>query len=152
MQWTKHLFLWLSVITSLLLTPVCFSYIDQVRVVNDTKVNIYIHAGGFPASKKIAPGKWHVFKYPFPAKKPNSLGEVVNTGLLVVTAGGNWITTPHGYTYLSKPKLVQCLDYSTKEHKEKTGNRVWTIKGLSVNQDCYRNHLKGYKQKWYTEP
>lgn len=82
----------------LLLPTIAFPYITQVRVINETAVNIYFHVGGFPASKKVSPGKWHIFKYPFIGKKPNSTGEDITTGLLVVSAGGNWITTQHGYT------------------------------------------------------
>lgn len=122
--------------------------INRVRVVNDTNTTVYIHQGGYAPSVKIAPGGWRIFYYPFSAVPPGH-NKKVHSSMLIATAGGRWITTPNGFTYLSQPKLSICLDYQSDEHKSKTGNRVWTIQRADyIQPGC---SVKGYKQPWYRD-
>jgi len=87
-----------------------------------------------------------IFYYPFNVVPPGSSKKIEST-LLVATAGGRWLTTPNGFTYLDKPQMIICLDYKSETHKHKKGNRVWTIKKASgFDKDC---KVKGYKQPWY---
>lgn len=125
---------------------VALADINRVRVVNDSNTTIYIHVGGYAPSSRIEPGQWKIFYYPFVAYPPGEKGTSVKTSKLVATAGGRWLTTPNGYTYLSKPQMVICLDYQSDEHKHKTGNRVWTINhAYGFDKDC---QVQGYKQPW----
>jgi len=125
-----------------------FADISRVRVVNDTDKTVYVHIGGYAVSERIEPGKWKIFKYPFEVTPPGT-DEKVQTSLIVATSGGKWVTTPEGYTYLDNPSLVICLDYSAPEHKDKAGNRVWTIKSAKgFDRGC---EVKGYKQKWFKD-
>ena len=120
--------------------------INRVRVVNDTDKTIYIHIGGYAPSQKIEPGKWKIFYFPFETTPPGA-NEKIKTSLIMATSGGRWMTTPNGYTYLSKPELTLCLDYSSPQHRDKTGNRVWTIKSArGFDKNC---KIKGYKQPWF---
>jgi len=120
--------------------------INRVRVLNNSDTTVYVHVGGFAPSSKVEPGRWKIFYYPFTVTPPGGT-QKLKTSLLVATAGGRWVTTPNGYTYLNKPKMVICLDYKSEEHKHKTGNRVWTIKRASgFDKGC---KIKGYKQTWY---
>jgi hypothetical protein len=120
--------------------------INRVRVVNDTDTTIYIHKGGYAPSVRLPAGKWRIFYYPFYVTPPNSKKKIP-TSLLVATSGGRWLTTPNGFTYLHKPKMIVCLDYNSQEHRQKKGNRVWTIKRASgFSPGC---KIKGYRQPWY---
>jgi len=120
--------------------------ISRVRVVNDSGKTIYVHVGGYAPSSQIQPGRWKIFYYPFNVVPPGSSKRVASS-LLVATSGGRWVTTPNGFTSLHKPKMVICLDYKSPEHRHKTGNRVWTIKGAQgFDKNC---QVKGYRQPWY---
>ena len=122
------------------------SAINRVRVVNKTDSTVYIHKGGFAPAVRIPAGKWRIFYYPFYVIPPGQTKKTPSS-LLVATAGGRWMTTPNGFTYLSKPKMIVCLDYQSSKHTHKTGNRMWTIKKASgIDQGC---KIKGYKQPWY---
>lgn len=119
--------------------------INRVRVINESNNTIYVHVGGYAPATRIDQGQWKIYYYPFTAHPPSSKGETVKTSLLVATAGGRWLTTPDGFTYLSKPQMIICLDYRSSEHKNKTGDRVWTIKhAYGFDKGC---HVKGYKQE-----
>ena len=121
--------------------------INRVRVVNESNSTVYIHVGGYAPSHRLDPGQWRIYYYPFTAHPPEQKGKSVKTSLLVATAGGRWLTTPNGYTYLSKPQMTLCLDYKSPEHANKTGNRVWTIKhAFGFDKNC---QVKGYKQSLY---
>ena len=125
------------------ITSVALADISRVRVVNDSSKTIYIHVGGYAPSSRIEPGRWKMFYYPFIAVPPGSKTKV-SSSLLVATAGGRWITTPNGFTHLSKPQMVICLNYKSDKHRHKTGNRVWTIKSAhGLDKNC---KVKGYKQ------
>lgn len=133
-------------IATALLSSVALAEINRVRVVNDSSSTIYIHVGGFAPSAQIKPGRWKIFYYPFNTTPPGK-SQKVNSSLLVATAGGRWITTPNGFTYLNKPQMVICLNYKNYEHRQKTGNRVWTIKSArGFDKNC---QVKGYKQPWH---
>lgn len=120
--------------------------ISRVRVANNSSKTIYIHVGGYAPSSSIAPGRWKIFYYPFTVVPPGSSGKV-STSLLVASSGGRWVTTPNGFTSLNKPTMVICLDYKSADHRHKTGNRVWTIKGAQgFDKNC---QVKGYRQPWY---
>lgn len=122
--------------------------ISRVRVVNDTNSVIYVHPGAYAPSQRIEPGKWKIFPYPFTTTPPGT-NQVIKSSLVAASSGGRWMTTPNGYTYLSKPNLVLCLDYKSPEHSQKTGNRVWTIKSdQGFDKGC---QIKGYKQPWYKD-
>jgi hypothetical protein len=146
------LYLFAMIIATSFIAFSSWAAINQVRVINETKKDVHVHVGGYSSSKTISPKKWKIFKYPFIYKKPGSTGHEENTGLLVVTAGGFWYTTPNGFTYLKDPELVQCINYNDTMHHQKSGNRVWIIKALNVDHYCYRDKLKGYQQIWYTPP
>ncbi len=138
--------------TSLLIASVSATQasaeINRVRIINQTNVTIYIHKGGFASALSIAPGKWKIFYYPFSIMRPNS-DKKIKTGLLVARAGGKWSTTANGYTYLSKPKMLLCIDYNSTENQNKNGNRKWEIKRLGgFDKGCA---VTGYKQPWYAE-
>lgn len=127
-------------------TPSALAEINQVRVVNDTDEIIYVHKGGYAPSVRIEPGKWQIFKYPFQVVPPGE-SKKEDATLLAATSGGRWMTTPNGVTYLSKPKLMICLDYGTPKNIKKTGNRVWTIKKAEGrDKDC---KVKSYRQPWF---
>lgn len=120
--------------------------INRVRVVNSSDATIYIHKGGYAPSVKLPPGQWKIFHYPFEVIPPGT-SKKVSSGLITASAGGRWMTTPNGYTYLDKPTMLICLNYASPEHSHKTGNRVWTIKRASgVDRNC---KVKGYRQPWY---
>jgi len=127
-------------------TP-CFAKINRVRIINDTPDPIYIHLGGYSQSKKIEPGKWHIFEYPFEVKPPNT-SATIKSSLVVATAGGYWRTSPNGITTLEKPKMRLCLDYNSPELVNLTGNRKWDIKQEGgFDQGC---NIAPYKQTWFT--
>lgn len=131
---------------SFLFSSAAFADINRVRVVNDTNKPVYIHAGGYAPSVRVEPGKWKIFYFPFETTPPGSQ-QKLKSSLLVATSGGRWMTTPNGFTYLSKPTLVLCLDYKSPQHSHKTGNRVWTIKSAQgFDKGC---QIKGYKQPWF---
>lgn len=143
MNWTTKL---IAALCCFLLVATSFAAINRVRVVNDTDKTIYIHKGGYPASISIPAGKWRIFYYPFYVVPPGENKRIASS-LLVATAGGKWLTTPKGYTYLHKPTMVICLDYRNAEHAHKTGNRVWTIRqAMGFDPGC---QVKGYKQPWH---
>lgn len=144
----KHLRLaGVTALGAVLFSAVALADINRVRVVNGSNSTIYVHVGGYASSTRIEPGQWKIYYYPFVAHPLGQKGSSVKTSLLVATAGGRWLTTPNGYTYLSKPQMVICLDYKSDEHKHKTGNRVWTIKhAYGFDKDC---KVKGYKQPWH---
>lgn len=142
-----------TVALSLVCTAITFTSVfaapNRVRVVNETKKPIYIHKGGYAQSEKIAPGQWKIFNFPFQIVPPNS-EKKVSSSLLVATSGGRWMTTPNGYTYLSKPNMMICLDYNSPENQHKTGNRVWSIKrAAGFDPGC---KIKGYQQPWFQSP
>lgn len=127
-----------------LFSTITLADINRVRVINESNTPIYVHVGGYPTSNRLDPGQWRIYYYPFTAKPPNEKGTTVKTSLLVATAGGRWVTTAKGYTYLSKPQMVICLDYKSPEHAQKTGNRVWTIKhAYGFDKGC---SVKGYQE------
>lgn len=132
-----------AILSSLIVTS-ALADINRVRVVNaDKKYDVYVHKGGYASSVKIPPGQWHIFYYPFKVLPPGQKQEVTSS-LLVATSGGRWITTDNGYTVLHNPRMVICLDYGSKAHKHKTGNRVWTIKRAEgFDRGC---KLKPFKQ------
>jgi hypothetical protein len=133
-------------VVSALIVNTAFAEISRVRVVNEADRPIYIHKGGYAPSFKIKPGESHIFFFPFQVIPPNT-NKPITSSKLVATAGGKWMTTPNGVTYLDKPTLTICLDYASTENKTKEGNRVWSIKssvGIEVN--C---KVEGYKQPWY---
>lgn len=141
----------LGVITLFLSTffTAAYAEINRVRVVNDSDNTIYIHVGGYAPAKRIDPGEWKIYYYPFVATIPNSNGKTVKTSLLVATAGGKWVTREDGYTYLSNPQMVICLDYHSEDNKDKTGNRVWTIKqAQGFDKGC---EVKGYQETWHQQ-
>lgn len=139
----------LFVMSLLLLTGAVLADINRVRVTNESDSTIYIHKGGYAPSVKILPKKMQIFYYPFYVVPPGQSDRIASS-LLVATSGGRWLTTPNGFTYLSNPKMIICLDYKNPEHANKTGNRVWTIKMANgFDKDCT---IKGYKQPWYQTP
>ena len=77
---------------------------------------------------------------------PNSKTKVTTTKI-VASAGGRWMTTPNGFTFLNKPSLTICLDYGKTEHHGKSGNRIWTIKKAEGFEPGCK--IEGYKQPWY---
>lgn len=134
------LFLGVFLISSVLAVP------NRVRVINETKSTIYVHKGAYAPAVKLKPGQWEIFYYPFYVVPPNSDRKIA-TSLIAASAGGRWMTTPNGFTYLSKPAMVICLDYNSKEHRDKTGNRIWTIKqAKGFDPGC---KIKGYRQPWF---
>lgn len=129
----------------LLIPSLTFATINQVRVLNDTDSNIYIHKGGFATSTKILPRQWKIFPYPFEVTPPNSK-QAVTSSELVATAGGRWTTSPNGMTRLNNPTMMICINYRSNEHKQKSGNRLWTIQhATGIDPDC---KIKPYKQPW----
>jgi len=141
----RRLLIILAVVSAFITTS-AIAEINRVRVVNDTDKTIYIHLGGFAPSKRIEPGKWKIFYYPFEITPPGS-NEKVKSTKIIASSGGRWMTTPNGFTYLSKPDLLLCLDYAGPAHKDKSGNRVWTIKSAKgFDKNC---KIKGYKQPWH---
>ena len=130
-----------------LLSAVALADINRVRVVNESNSTIYLHVGGYAPAHRLDPGQWKIYYYPFIAHPPEKKGKSVQTSLLVATAGGRWLTTSNGYSYLSKPQMIICLDYKSAEHAHKTGNRIWTIKhAYGFDKGC---QVKGYKQPWH---
>lgn len=126
------------------LTPT-FAAINQVRVLNESNEPVYIHLGGYANSQKINPGKWKIFPYPFKVIPPGGTTPI-RTGLMLATAGGQWVTSADGATFLQKPSMELCLDYNSPELIKKTGNRKWTIKQIGgFDQGC---HVKSYRQPW----
>lgn len=142
----KQLCLFVFSISIMLISSLSFAAINRVRVVNNTKSEIFIHVGGFAPSVRIAPGQWKLFYYPFNVVPPG-YDKKITTGLLVATAGGQWITTPNGYTYLHKPNMELCINYASKQNLEKSGNRVWSINKTDITESGCK--IKGYKQVWY---
>ncbi len=144
---TKRIkFVGLISVCAALFASIALADINRVRVVNDSSQTIYIHVGGYAPSSRVEPGRWKIFYYPFMVTLPNS-SKKVNSSLLVITAGGRWVTTPNGFTYLNKPQMIICLDYKSSEHQHKIGNRVWTIKSArGFDKNC---QVKGYKQPWH---
>ena len=133
----------------LAVTPLTYATIESVKVVNDTSRSIYIHQGGYAPSQRIAPGKWKRFAFPFVVIPPNSKHKLYS-GLLVATAGGRWETTANGFTFLSQPKMIACLDYSRADAKNIKGRRVWTLSSAEGrDKDC---HIKGFRQLWWQPP
>jgi len=126
-------------------TTSTWAVINQVRVINNTDEAIDLLIGGYLPAQKIPPKHWRVLTYPFTIKMPDNTQQ--KTGLLVVTAGGQWITTSAGSMYLQDPKMVQCVDYSDNENKDLTGDRFWKIEGLVVDPVCYHDKLKGLLPK-----
>lgn len=121
---------------------------NRVRVINKTDSTIYIHKGGFAPSVKIPTGQWKIFYYPFYVVPPNSSKKIASTKI-IATAGGRWMTTANGLTYLRNPTLCIVLDYNTPEHRAKKGNRVWTIKrATGIDPNC---KIVPYQQPWYQE-
>jgi len=136
----------LATVGGVLLLSTAFADINRVRVVNNTKSSVYIHKGGYAPSVKVLAGRWKIFYYPFQAIDPSTKRKAASS-LLVATSGGRWLTTPNGYTYLSKPNMIICLDYRRPEHTHKTGNRVWTIKrAQGFDKNC---KVRGYRQLWF---
>ncbi len=144
MSFTQKLLAFIGV--GLLTSLHAFAQINQVRVVNNSKSAIYIHVGGFAPSVKIPEGKSKIFSYPFTATAPGQ-SKKHHASLLIATAGGRWVTTPNGLTYLSRPAMSICLDYANTDNKNKTGNRLWTVKkAVGFSPNC---KVKAYKQAWY---
>lgn len=138
-------------IAYLLVLFVSVSYAEpsRVRVVNESDKSIYIHKGGYAPSYKLAPGESRTFDYPFSVIPPGA-DKAVDSSLLVGSAGGRWMTSPNGTTFLEKPTMLICLDYASAEHKDKTGERVWTIKKAEGNDPgC---EVKSYNQPWFVAP
>ena len=126
-----------------------YAAIKSVKVINDTSRSIYIHQGGYAPSQRITSGKWKRFAFPFSIIPPNTKHKLYS-GLLVATAGGRWETTANGFTFLSKPKMIACLDYTSANKKNLSGRRVWTISSAEgQDKDC---HIKGFRQLWWQPP
>jgi len=122
------------------------SDVSRVRVVNETNVPIYVHIGGFAPSQKILPGQWHIYYYPFEVIPPGE-SKPIKSSKIVASAGGRWMTSPNGVTFLHQPELLACLDYANKEHQGKIGNRIWKIKlSKGKHPDC---NVLPFKQPWY---
>src|SRR3990167_4611355 len=130
-----------------ILGATCFANdVSRVRVINETQVPIYIHVGGFSPSQKILPGQWHIYYYPFEVTPPG-IDKSMKTSKLLASAGGRWMTSSNGVTFLHQPELLACLDYADKEHEGKIGNRVWKIiLSQGKHPDC---EIKSFKQPWY---
>lgn len=134
--------------TLLMLPTLCLAEINQVRVLNSTNSTMYIHKGGYAQSIKLLAHKWKILPFPFKVVPPNST-KPITTSLLVVTSGGRWTTTPNGLTHLANPSMVICIDYRSPEHKNKTGNRLWSIQhATGQDPSC---EVKPYKQPWATD-
>ena len=118
----------------------------RIRVVNDTNSDIYIHQGGYAPSQKIGPGRWRFFQYPFVLTPPNS-NAPQHAYHLAATAGGKWLTTSNGLTYLSKPTLRLCLLQTSIEAHKGNGDLSWTIQHTrAADKNC---NITSYKQAWW---
>lgn len=144
MNWSRSTSLVL--LTGIFIASTAVADVTRVRVVNESDKPVYIHKGGFAPSVKIKPGDSYIFYYPFYIIPPNSDKKVAATKI-VASSGGKWMTTPNGFTYLDKPTLLICLDYESKDNKDKAGNRIWSIKSsVGIEPNC---KVEGYKQPWY---
>ena len=133
-------------VTLLAYAALTIAAINRVRVVNKTKQTVYIHVGGYSVSTAIHAGQWKIFNYPFKVIPPGTNKEI-NSSVLVATAGGRWMTTPNGLTFLSKPSLLLCINYNSAHHAHKTGDRVWVIDRAHARDNSCK--LIGYRQPWF---
>jgi hypothetical protein len=138
---------------SLVVLSVFFSWVVyaqssiQVKVINQTKTILYIHKGGYAAAQQLAPGKSREYAYPFEFIPPNGKHRLRSTRL-VASAGGRWMTTQNGFTFLSQPTLLACFDYHPQQKNKMT--RTWLIKSAQqIERNCL---VRGYRQLWWQPP
>src|SRR3990167_432837 len=136
-------------VLSAFLIPISFAEPSRVKVVNESDKSVYIHKGGYAPSYKLAPGESRTLDYPFSVIPPGA-DKAIKSSLLVGSAGGRWMTSPNGSTFLEKPTMLICLDYASQEHKDKSGERLWTIKKAEgFDEGC---EVKSYNQPWFLAP
>ena len=119
----------------------------KIKVVNKTKTMLYIHKGGYAAAQQLAPGKSREYAYPFEFMPPNGKHRLRSTRL-VASAGGRWMTTQNGFTFLSQPTLLACFDYHPQQKNNRS--RTWFIRSAQqIQKNCL---VRGYRQLWWQPP
>jgi hypothetical protein len=132
----------IMILAAALTSPLALATPQRIDVINASHSPIFLHVGGYAPASRLEPGRKKTFHYPFEVVPPGKHRKAIKSALLVATAGGRWVTTTNGYTYLSKPQMLVCLN------SQKLANRrIWRIKhAYGFDKGC---QMKGFKQPWY---